>query len=386
VISLTFIENGRYLRLNCIFTVVSKTTLFMSFLKFLLLPFAMLYDVVMNVRNRLYDLKIKPSVTFDIPVIGVGNLAVGGTGKTPMTEYLIRLLAPNYKVVTLSRGYGRKTKGFRLASDQDSANTIGDEPYQMFKKYAPTIRVAVGEERALAVPMILQETSGTDVVVMDDAFQHRSVIPGFSVLLTEYYRPFFDDNVMPYGRLREGPEGAQRADAIVVSKCPDHLEDDEMMKMESAIRKYSAKPIFFSKIRYGEPISFGNSKVLSPQIILLTGIANSHILEEYVKKYFILVKHFSFRDHYAFKASDLHDIEHLMQGKQVEQIEKICILTTEKDRVKLERDELKPFISRLPIFYLPIETEFLRNGKDFDTLIVSFMNSFNPAYQQAGRE
>ena len=359
----------------------------MSFLKFLLLPFAMFYDVVMNVRNRLYDLKIKPSVAFDIPVIGVGNLAVGGTGKTPMTEYLIRLLSTHYKVVTLSRGYGRKTKGFRIAGNQDSALTIGDEPYQMFKKYAPTINVAVGEDRALAIPMILQETSETDVVVMDDAFQHRRVIPGFSILLTEYYKPFFDDHVLPYGRLREGPEGAQRADALVVTKCPDHLEDDQTMKMESTIRKYSTKPIFFSRIRYGEPVPFGDlTKKISPKIILLTGIANTHTLVEYVKKNFILVKHFSFSDHYDFKPSDLQRVWDIFQNKQDEKVGKISILTTEKDRAKLESDALKPIIANLPIFYLPIETEFLRNGKDFDALIVSFMNSFNPAYRQAGCE
>lgn len=355
----------------------------MSFLKFLLLPFAMLYDVVMNVRNRLYDLKIKPSVAFDIPVIGVGNLAVGGTGKTPMTEYLIRLLSPHYKVVTLSRGYGRKTKGFRIASDQDSALTIGDEPYQMFKKYAPNINVAVGEDRAFAIPMILQETSVTDVVVMDDAFQHRRVIPGFSILLTEYYRPFFDDHLLPYGRLREGPEGVQRADAVIVTKCPDHLEDDQMMKMESTIRKYSTKPVFFSKIRYGEPVPFGDlAAKISLNVILITGIANARMLEDYVRKNFIMIKHFSFRDHYDFKSSDLQDVQNLLQ-KQGERADKVSILTTEKDKAKLEREELKNSIAGLPIFYLPIETELLRNGKDFDALILSFMNSFNlPADKQ----
>ncbi len=348
----------------------------MSVLKFLLLPFAMLYDVVMGIRNRLYDMKLKPSTSFDIPVIGVGNLAVGGTGKTPMTEYLIRLLSLHYKVVTLSRGYGRKTKGVRIAGVHDNASTLGDEPYQIYKKFSPTVSVSVGEERALAIAMILQELEQTDVIVMDDAFQHRSVTPGLSILLTEYHRPFFSDHVLPYGRLREGPEGANRADAIVVTKCPDHLEEEEMMGMEHAIRKHSLKPIFFSKIRYGEPVPFGDSaKKFSSRVVLLTGIANPNTLEEYVKKYFILVKHFSFRDHYVFKASDLHDVEHLLHKKGVE----ISILTTEKDKVKLERDELKPFISRLPIFYLPIETEFLRNGKDFDALITSFMNSFKPA-------
>ncbi len=350
----------------------------MFVLKFLLLPFAMLYDVVMNVRNRLYDLKFKPSTSFNIPVIGVGNLAVGGTGKTPMTEHLIRLLSPQFKVVTLSRGYGRRTKGFRIAGTDDDASTVGDEPYQIYRKFSPTINVAVGEERALAIPTILQELDETDVIIMDDAFQHRWVIPGLSILLTEHGRPFFNDDVLPYGRLREGPEGANRADVIVVTKCPAHLGDEEMMSIEHGIRKYSLKPIFFSKIRYSEPVCFGDStKKFSSQVILLTGIANSHVLEEYVKKHFILVKHFSFRDHYVFKVSDLQDVEHLIQTKQRDKIGEISIVTTEKDKAKLDRDELKPYISRLPIFYLPIESEFLRNGKDFDALIDSFMNSFN---------
>ncbi|HEU5290602.1 MAG TPA: tetraacyldisaccharide 4'-kinase [Cyclobacteriaceae bacterium] len=347
----------------------------MSVLKFLLLPFAMLYDVLMNVRNKLYDQGTWPSVSFDIPVIGVGNLAVGGTGKTPMTEHLIRLLSPQYKIVTLSRGYGRKTKGFRIAAANDNASTIGDEPYQMFKKFSPAVGVTVGEERALAIPTLLQELPETNVVVMDDAFQHRKVNPGFNILLTEYGRPFYDDNVLPYGRLREGPEGAKRADVIVITKCPPHLEEEEIMKMEHAIREYSLKPVFFSKIRYGEPVSFGDpAEKISSKIILISAIANSHILEDYVRKSFTLEKHYDFRDHYVFKPADLQEAEELVK-KYPEGT--VSILTTEKDMVKLEADELKPYVSRLPLFYLPIETEFLRNGADFDTLVTSFLNNFN---------
>lgn len=345
----------------------------MSVFRFLLLPFAMVYDVVTSIRNKLYDLKFKPSATFDIPVISVGNLAAGGTGKTPMTEYLIRLLSPKYKVVTLSRGYGRKTKGFRIAEDHDNASTIGDEPFQIYKKFSPVVSVTVGEERALAIPEILQSIDATDVIVLDDAFQHRRVIPGLSILLTEFGNPFYDDQILPYGRLREAPEGAIRADVIVITKSPPHVEEDEMMKMEHAVRKHSQKPVFFSTIRYGTPMPFGDTtKELSSQVILLTGIANAHILEEYVRKNFSLVKHYSFRDHYVFKVSDLEEIEQLIREKDA----RISILTTEKDKVKLERDELKSVIARLSIFYLPIETEFLRNGKDFDALVMSFMNSF----------
>jgi tetraacyldisaccharide 4'-kinase len=294
-----------------------------------------------------------------------------------MVEHLIRLLSPHYRIVTLSRGYGRKSKGFRIAESSDTASTMGDEPFQMYKKFSPTVHVSVGEERALAIPTILQELPETGVIIMDDAFQHRRVKPGLSILLTTFDRPFYDDHVMPYGRLREGVEGANRADAIVVTKCPSQLDDETMMNMEREIRTYSPKPVFFSRIRYRDPVSFGEAaKKFSPHVILLTGIANAHILEEYIKKYFILVKHVEFRDHYAFKAADLHDVEHLLQKKEKESVTNICIVTTEKDKVKLEREELKPYVSRLPFFYLPIETEFLRNGSDFDTLVLSFVNSF----------
>jgi tetraacyldisaccharide 4'-kinase len=365
--------------------IVTKTTLlFMSVLKFLLLPFAMLYDVIMGVRNKLYDMKLKPSTSFDIPVISVGNLAVGGTGKTPMTEHLIRVLSPQYKVATLSRGYGRKTKGFKIANEQDDASTIGDEPFQIYKKFSKDVHVAVGEERALAIPTLLQEHSEIEVVILDDAFQHRSVIPGLSILLTECNRPFFDDHILPYGRLREGPEGANRAHVIIVTKCPSNFEEEKMMRMEQEIRTYSPKPVFFSRIRYNDPVPFGDpTKKISRNIILLTAIANAQILEEYIQKNFTLIKHFSFRDHYVFKASDLEEVEQLLKAKSGESI---SIITTEKDKVKLERNELKPYLSRLPIFYLPIETEFLRNGKDFDALVTSFLNSFKPSFRQVGDE
>lgn len=348
----------------------------MSVLRFLLFPFAVLYDGITALRNMLYDRNYKPSTRFDIPVISVGNLAVGGTGKTPMVEYLIRLLKPEYKIATLSRGYGRKTKGFRIAGATDTAATVGDEPFQIYKKFTPDVQVVVGEERAYAIPMLLQEFEDTRTVIMDDAYQHRSVVPGLSILLTEYSHPFFHDYVLPAGRLRESKSGAKRADAIVVTKCPSHLSDDEAMEFERNIRQYSDKPVFFSKIRYGEPVCFGKpGSKFSSHVILLTAIANPHILEGYVRKNFLLEKHFSFRDHYAFTEGDLHEVE-TMANKYPDGM--VCILTTEKDKVKLARTELQLYLSRLPFFYLPIETEFIRNGKDFDMLVLSFLKSFKP--------
>jgi tetraacyldisaccharide 4'-kinase len=349
----------------------------MSVFKFLLLPFAMLYDVITSLRNKLYDLKFKASASFDIPVISVGNLVMGGSGKTPMVEHLIRILQSHYKITTLSRGYGRKTKGFRIAGHNDSAATVGDEPLQIYRKFSDSVHVVVCEDRALAIPLLLQEFPETQIVILDDAFQHRRVVPGLSILLSEYGRPFYDDNVLPYGRLREGPEGAARADMIVITKCPAHLEEEEMMRMENRIRKFSSKPVFFSKIRYIDPVGFGDgSKKITRDVVLLSAIANSQLFEEDVRKSYTIKKHFSFRDHYEYTISDVKAVETFLENHQNEQL---SILTTEKDKVKLTREELKPYISRLPIFYLPIETEFLRNGKDFDMLVMSFINSFKPA-------
>lgn len=348
----------------------------MSVLRFLLFPFALLYDALTALRNTLYDRQYKPSTRFDIPVISVGNLAVGGTGKTPMVEHLVRLLSPEFKLSTLSRGYGRKTRGFRIANGEDTAATLGDEPFQIYKKFQAQIQVAVGEDRAYAIPLILQEHEDVNAIILDDAYQHRSVTPGFSILLTEYGNPFYNDYIMPAGRLREAKRGANRADVVVVTKCPTHISEDEMMNVENHIHNYTSKPVFFSKIRYGEPVGFGKpGSTFSSQVILLTAIANAHVLEEYVRKYFLLEKHFAFRDHYAFTAGDLHEAEALVNKYPSGMV---CILTTEKDKVKLERSELKPYLSRLPVFYLPIETEFIRNGKDFDTLVLSFMRSFKP--------
>lgn len=343
----------------------------MSFLKLLLWPLAVIYDVVMDIRNRLYDLKLKPSVSFTIPVIGVGNLAVGGTGKTPMVEYLIRLLGGSFKLATLSRGYGRKTKGFRLVSADDTARTVGDEPYQLFKKYGAEVIVAVGEDRAFAIPNILDQKPEVQVVVLDDAFQHRRVKPGFSILLSEYSNPFYKDHVMPFGRLREGPEGVNRADAIIITKCPLNLSENEMMKMTREVHKFSNKPVFFSAIRYGEPQPLTyHSKPFSNQVVLLTGIAMPIPMQEYVEKNFTLIRHIEYRDHYFYTKTDLHRLEDMVN----QHTEPVCILTTEKDKVKLESEELREIAARLPVFYLPIEMKFLGNGKDFDVLVRDFVD------------
>ncbi|MEO7992480.1 MAG: tetraacyldisaccharide 4'-kinase [Chryseolinea sp.] len=339
----------------------------MVILRILLFPFAVLYNLITRFRNRLYDQGFRPSVAFDLPVISVGNLTVGGTGKTPMIEHLIRLLSNDHKVATLSRGYGRTTKGIRLASKMDNAFTLGDEPYQFHRKYGDKVIVSVGEERALAIANIIQEAEDTQVVLLDDAFQHRRVRPSFSVLLSDYSRPFYTDFLLPTGRLRESRSQATRADVVVVTKCPSEITDDKMMRIEKAIRKYADKPVFFATIHYGIALPIGHAKGdIGRDVILVSGIANADPLLTYIKQGFELKEHVHFGDHHAYTTEDLEKIELIYQ-----RYPGACILTTEKDMVKLDAPEFKSIIDKLPFFYLPIEVEFIKNGRDFDELVLN---------------
>ncbi|MBA4056367.1 MAG: tetraacyldisaccharide 4'-kinase [Marivirga sp.] len=338
----------------------------MIVLRILLFPFAVLYNIITAIRNRLYDQGIRPSITFELPVIGVGNLTVGGTGKTPLTEHLIRLLAGQHVVATLSRGYGRKTKGFRVAKPTDNASTLGDEPYQFYAKYGDRVRVAVGEDRAYAIPNILQEYPETEIILLDDAYQHRSVKPSLNILLSDYHRPFYDDFLLPAGRLRESKSGAERADVVVVTKCPPEISDEKMIEIEKSIRKYADKPIFFTHIHYGRPVSFGGYKKINGEVVLVSGISNVKPLVHYVSQNFTLVRHFDFNDHHEYAASDLAKIVQYTKAKP-----EVSILTTEKDKVKLVSKEFEVFTNTLPLFYLPIEVEFIKNGQDFDEIVLN---------------
>jgi tetraacyldisaccharide 4'-kinase len=329
-------------------------------LRLLLFPFSIIYDLITRTRNHLYNIGSKPSFRFELPVISVGNLNIGGSGKTPMTEYLVRLLSPDYKLATLSRGYGRRSKGFRIAGATDNATTIGDEPYQMYRKFNPGVVVAVGEERAIAIPNILQEHDDIDAILLDDAFQHRTVNPHFSILLTEYARPFTRDYVMPAGNLRESRKGASRADVIVVTKCPGANTDMESLTAD--IRRYTGnKPVFFSQLKYGNLIPFGNLPAPTAKIILVTGIARPVLLSDYLKTRFEIVTHLEFGDHHVFTQSEMNDIH-----SQIHQLPGASIVTTEKDMVRLQSF---PSVAAHPWFYIPVGMEFLKNGSEFDALI-----------------
>lgn len=336
-------------------------------MRILLYPFAMLFDLVTAVRNRLYDIGYKPSATFDLPLISIGNLSVGGTGKTPMVEYLVRTLRDQYNVATLSRGYGRKTKGFRMVASNDTAETVGDEPLQVFRKFDGRIPVFVGEERALAISHLLQEKPEVEVVILDDAFQHRKVKPSFQVLLTEFDRPFFNDLLLPAGRLREARGGASRADAIVVTKSPAHLSDDDMLTFETAVRKYADKPVFFTSVRYGLPVALDPRFIFQEKVILVSGIANEKPFDSYARNHFHVVRHVVFNDHHIYSKKEVDEIA-AVAGK-----ERAVILTTEKDASKLSQTELMAAFGDVGCFYLPIETTFIKGGEEFDEMIMNII-------------
>jgi tetraacyldisaccharide 4'-kinase len=340
-------------------------------LRFLLFPFAILFDAITSVRNQLYELGFKPSARFDLPLISVGNLAVGGTGKSPMIEHLIRLLKDRFRIATLSRGYGRATKGFRLANQSDNASTLGDEPFQFFKKFETQVCVAVGEERAMAIPNLLDLCPDIQVILLDDAYQHRRVAPSFQILLTDYNKPFYRDFLLPVGSLRESRHGAERADVIVVTKCPPELSEDEMMEIETEIRKNSNKPIFFTTVRYGNIISFGSAVLngLPERIVLVSGIASAKPMASFISSGYKIVRHFDFPDHHTYSTRDLQEITEVARAQNA------AIITTEKDFVKLDVAEFHIFLSQAPFFYLPIEIEFLKNGKDFDEMLLNVVKN-----------
>ncbi len=341
-------------------------------LKSILFPFAILYDLVTSFRNYLYDTGRRGSVKFDANVISVGNLTVGGTGKTPHIEYLIRLLKDQYKVATLSRGYGRKTKGFILADKTSNASTIGDEPFQYYNKFSNEIAVAVGEERVIAIPSILMELPDTKVILLDDAYQHRAVRPSLNILLSDYNRPFYEDCLLPAGRLRESRRGARRADVVIVSKCPPTISDQEQEIIASSIRKYSNKnvPIYYSSVKYSTPLPVFSKEYTykDKKVLLFTGLANAKPFVEHIKQQFEVVEHIAFKDHYFYKVPDILGI--LEKFKMFNTNDDHILITTEKDMVKLLQEDIKILLKEVPLFYIPIEVYLLKCKNEFDSLIL----------------
>lgn len=349
--------------------------LFLRSFRFVLLPVSVLYWLAITIRNLLYDKKLIRSATFGLPLISVGNLAVGGTGKSPMVEYLVSLLQSRYLIATLSRGYRRRTKGYALATTTSTALDIGDEPLALYRKF-PAIPVAVGEERLLAIPELLHDRPDVQAIILDDAFQHRTIEAGFNILLTEYNNLFTRDFYLPTGDLRDLKRRYKEAEIIVVTKCKEDLTLEEKNRLIHEIKPIEGQHIFFTKLSYGIPyhlLSKSSLPISSQQeVLLVTGISNPLPLKKWVENQTRTYQLLQYRDHHIFTLDDLRDIN--KEFKKLSSIESI-ILTTEKDAVRLEK--FAEDIKELPFYVVPIQHEFLFNEQsDFNQLVISFIENF----------
>ncbi len=342
--------------------------------RYLLFPFSLVYGGIVWLRNKLFDKNILKSASFNFPIIGVGNIAIGGTGKTPMVEYLIKLLQPYYQTATLSRGYKRKTKGFAIADDTTTALEIGDEPMQFHNKF-PNVAVAVGEERMVAIPQLLHDRPFTEVIILDDAFQHRPVKAGLNIVLTAFNNLFTRDLMLPAGDLRDVKASIKRADIIIVTKCKTNLTENEKNDLVKEIKPLSNQTVFFTAINYSKPYHLFSKQVgnvsIEANVLLVCGIANPRPLKDFLITHCKSFDMLRYADHHIFNTDDLEDIK--KQFGKLPIANKI-ILTTEKDAVRLIKfkQELKDY----PIYILPIEHYFLFNESTaFNNLVMGFVKS-----------
>lgn len=320
--------------------------------RLLLKPFSWLYGLITTLRNRLYDSRLLKSISTKQFSVVVGNLTVGGTGKTPMIEYLIRTLPPECQIVTLSRGYGRKSRGFVLATPNSTAAEIGDEPLQYYQKFGQKIPVAVCENRVEGANLLHEYFPVHNLLLLDDAFQHRTLQPDLAILLNDFNRPFYKDDPFPGGRLRENRSGARRADAIVTTKCPPDLNAEKKNEIRREIARYatSGTLCFFASVRYGQLRNFADTVVSGQSVVLVTGIAQPEPLQKYVAHNFSLTQTLTFADHYAYTEVDVVEMLKSLKNDQM-------ILTTEKDKVKL-RPLAEELGATSRFCYLPIEVDF----------------------------
>jgi len=347
----------------------------MKHLRLLLLPFSLIYASVAWVRNCLFDTGILKKHQFDVPIILVGNLSVGGTGKTPHVEYLIRLLQSRFKLATLSRGYGRKSTGCVMAGKGATADLIGDEPMQYHTKF-PGITVAVCENRAQGVNKILQLSNKPHVIVMDDGFQHRSVEPGFKVLLTSFDKLFTRDFVLPAGDLREPAFGYKRADCIVVTRTPGGISEKEKEKIRKELQPTSRQELYFSSLVYDDPVPCREEKPIRQEdlsqmnVVLFTGIANPAAMIHHLKRHCAGVQHLSFPDHHPFTEKDLQKVKAAAADGQI-------VITTEKDYLRLKNTAAFEVIRELNCYYLPIRVKLDRED-DFNKTILNYISRYKP--------
>lgn len=346
-----------------------------------LYPFSLLYGLATGFRNFLYNLEILKSEEFTIPVICVGNITVGGTGKTPHTEYLAGLLGKDFKVAILSRGYKRKSRGFRFAEPGSTAADIGDEPLQIYRKF-PEITVAVDGDRVRGVKRILEERPETNVIILDDGFQHRRITPGYSILLSDFERLMIRDHLLPYGNLRESLSNMNRADIILITKSPENISPIQRRILVREIDKRPYQNLYFTSLTYGEPVNVFDgdhpeTNILSQEgsdnrgIVLVTGIANPLQLYEYLEKKCSEIIHLPYGDHHSFTQNDIDKITEAWSSLKSSGN---YILTTEKDAVRLrEFTNIAEKIRRVT-FYIPVGIDFLNDDRaEFDNMIINYV-------------
>ena len=355
-----------------------------------LTPLSWLYGAGVELRNQLFELGLLKSVSFDMPVISVGNITVGGTGKTPHVEYLIRLLKDQTKVAVLSRGYKRKSHGFVLADDNSTTRDIGDEPYQMHTKY-PDIYVAVDKNRRHGIEMFTKKVAApdVDVVLLDDAYQHRYVKPGINILLIDYHRLIIYDKLLPAGRLREPKEGKSRADIVIITKCPKDLKPMEYRVLTKALDLYPYQNLYFTTLEYGQLESvFGNEKVPlgrignATQVLLLTGIASPRQMIVDLQPRCKHITPLTYGDHHPFTGKDAQTINKIFADMTGDKI----IVTTEKDATRLRPLETLSDEVKRHLYALPIEIKFaLDKQEEFNNKIIDYVrkNSRNSILAKA---
>lgn len=356
-----------------------------EYLNFLLYPVSLIYGIITWIRNRLFDFKFIKSKEYTLPIISVGNITVGGTGKTPHVEYLVNLLKDEFKVAVLSRGYKRKTSGFFVGMESSTVYDIGDEPMQMKQKF-PNLMVAVDANRNRGIQKLLKIEKNLNAVILDDAFQHRFVLPGLSLLLVNYQRLLKDDYLLPFGHLRESSSERARADIIIVTKCPHDLKPIDQRLLENELKMFAYQKVFFTTIQYDQPVAvFKNvakpvtldeMKNQHPAIILLTGIANPQLLKKHVQQINEHLEELIYPDHYNFTAKDMHG---LIEKFSVLSANNKYIITTEKDAMRLQQFSDMEEEIRAAMYYIPITVSFLTDDdKNFNQYITNYVRNNKP--------
>lgn len=346
----------------------------------LLFPFSLVYGISVSVRNKLFDLKILKSTEFNFPVISVGNITVGGTGKTPHVEYLVELLSKKFEVCVLSRGYKRKTKGFQLANKNSTATSIGDEPFQMHTKFK-NVNIAVDENRVHGINELKKQFPKLQAAILDDAFQHRYVKPGLSILLIDYNRPIYKDCILPAGDLRESSHSKKRANIVIVTKVPENIKPIDKRLWKKELKLFPYQYLYFSSFEYSQisPVYTENKNVLSfnelkrpeASVLLVTGVANPAPLLKEISSGHNEVIQFQFPDHHKYSENDLRKI-----GYKFDKLsnKNKYILTTEKDALKIEKIIAVNNNIKNSMYYLPIKVKFLDNKQEeFDKIITNYI-------------